>query len=170
MRGADQPPTPRPGSRVGSHVLENRVPPPVVMTLCGGLGWLLAASLSGLDVALPAATPCGWAAIVLGLALNLAPKRHFHRAGTTVNPLRPDASTALVQSGLHRISRNPMYLGHAVILLGVAVVLGNAAALGAVPLYMAYVTRFQILPEERALQARFGAGYLDYARRVRRWL
>lgn len=141
------------------------------MVLCGAIGWGLAAAFPGGHLlALPCSGAVGVALLLAGIALNLAPKHHFRRAGTTVNPLRPDASSALVQSGLHRVSRNPMYLGHAVILLGVAVVLGNAAALGAVLLYMAYVTRFQILPEERALQARFGADYLDYARRVRRWL
>ncbi|MFT4247786.1 MAG: isoprenylcysteine carboxylmethyltransferase family protein [Pseudomonas sp.] len=87
-----------------------------------------------------------------------------------MNPLRPQASTQLVESGLHRFSRNPMYLGHAVIVLGVAVLLHAALALASVPVYMAYVTRFQIIPEERALRDRFGAAYIDYCARVRRWL
>ncbi len=108
--------------------------------------------------------------ILGGAAVNIAPKQRFRRAGTTVNPLRPQSGSALVQSGLHALSRNPMYLGHATLLFGVALLLGNAAAFAAVPLHVAGVTRFQIVPEERALRAKFGTACIDYCRRVRRWL
>ena len=107
--------------------------------------------------------------ILGGAALNIAPKRRFRRAGTTVNPLRPQSGSALVQSGLHALSRNPMYLGHATLLFGVAFLLGNAAAFAAMPLHVAWVTRFQIVPEERALRAKFGTACIGYCRWVRRW-
>lgn len=107
---------------------------------------------------------------VLGLLLNLWPKLAFGRAGTTVNPLRPASSRVLVTTGLHRVSRNPMYLGHALLLVAWACWLQHPTALVGVPLYMAYVTRYQILPEERALSTTFGAAYDAYRARVRRWL
>ena len=107
--------------------------------------------------------------ILGGAALNIAPKRRFRRAGTTVNPLRPQSGSALVQPGLHALSRNPMYLGHATLLFGVALLLGNAAAFAAVPLYVAGVARFQIVPEEWALRAKFGTACIGYCRWVRRW-
>lgn len=157
-------PTLRPAS-----VLETRVPPPLVLLACGGLAWGLA-QVPAARFAFPGATALAIALVLAGLALNLVPKLAFDRAGTTVNPLRPERAARLVRTGLHRWSRNPMYLGHAVILLGIALALRNAFAFVAVPVYALYVTRFQILPEERALLARFGREYEDYRRRVRRWL
>lgn len=140
------------------------------MALCGVIAWGLSTALPAGRFALPHATAVGSVVVLAGIALNLAPKWTFRRAGTTVNPLRPQDSVRLVQTGLHRWSRNPMYLGHAAILLGAAIALENVIAFAAVPAYMLYVGRFQILPEERALQARFGRTYADYCRRVRRWL
>ena len=150
--------------------LDTRIPPPLVMVLCGALAWGAAQLIPAGRLTHPAAPLTGGLLVAVGIALNGLPKRDFRHAGTTVNPLRPQAATRLVVTGLHRFSRNPMYLGHAVILLGVALLLEHLAALVAVPAYMAYVTRFQIRPEERALRARFGAFYLDYCNRVRRWL
>ncbi|MBD9369535.1 isoprenylcysteine carboxylmethyltransferase family protein [Xanthomonas sp. XNM01] len=151
--------------------LEARIPPPLVLLACAALAWLL--SCVAAAAAVSASAGLTWsaiAAVAAGLALNLLPKLAFRRAGTTVNPLAPERSTQLVVHGLHRWSRNPMYLGHALILVGIALLLRNAVALTAVPLYVACVTRFQIVPEERALRARFGRRYVDYAARVRRWL
>ncbi|WP_230598989.1 methyltransferase family protein [Xanthomonas albilineans] len=136
------------------------------MALCGVIAW----GLSRID-AWPASPPdagsIGIVIVLAGVIFNVAPKRAFHRASTTVNPLQPQRATHLVQSGLYRWSRNPMYLGHALILLGLALCLRNVLALLAVP---AYVTYFQIRPEERALQAHFGDAYTHYCRHVRRWL
>ena len=142
------------------------------MVLCGAIAW-------GLAQAWPVAaiTLSPWLRSTLsatfavsGLLLNLLPKLAFGRAGTTVNPLRPSTSCALVTTGLHRLSRNPMYLGHALLLLAWACWLQHPAALAGVPLYMAYITRYQIVPEERALSTVFGAAYEIYRVRIRRWL
>ncbi len=152
------------------HLLETRIPPPLVMLLCGVLGYALACAWPW--PALPVPVP-GWAAVAVmlaGLMLNLLPKLAFRRARTTVNPLRPAAATALVTGGIYRHTRNPMYLGQALVLLGGMLWLGSAAALLVVPLFVGWITRFQILPEERVLSARFGADYAAFRRDVRRWL
>ncbi|WP_345776608.1 isoprenylcysteine carboxylmethyltransferase family protein [Pseudoxanthomonas sp. PXM02] len=124
------------------------------------------------SIALPPAlrTALVVVSVVAGLLLNLLPKLVFGRAGTTVNPLRPTSSRALVTTGLHGFSRNPMYLGHALLLLAWACWLQHPAALVGMATYIAYVTRYQIVPEERALFARFGSTYAAYQARVRRWL
>lgn len=72
--------------------------------------------------------------------------------------------------GIYRHTRNPMYLGQALVLLGGMLWLGSAVALLVVPLFVGWITRFQILPEERVLSARFGADYAAFRREVRRWL
>lgn len=152
------------------HHLETRIPPPVVMLLLGGLAWLAARQVPVLAFPLPFHRGIAIAIAVLGFALNLAPKLAFDRAGTTVNPMKPDTSARLVTNGLYRYTRNPMYLGQALLLLAWGVHLHNVLALLAVPAFVAYITRFQILPEERALAARFPDGFAEFRARVRRWV
>ena len=83
---------------------------------------------------------------------------------------RVPVAAALVQGGPYRFTRNPMYLGMACVLLGACAWLANPLALLAVFVFVGYITRFQIMPEERALLGKFGGAYADYLRRVRRWL
>lgn len=119
------------------HWLETRIPPPVLMLGLGLATWSAASVVPSLSYELPYRA---WIAALLalaGVALNLLPKLAFKRAATTVNPLRPASTTQLVTSGLYRFSRNPMYLGHALMLLGWALYLQHAIALIAVPLFNA---------------------------------
>lgn len=154
----------------GGTWLETRIPPPVVMLLLAAGMWAFASqtTVSGFD--LPRADAIAAAVAVAGLMLNLWPKHLFGRAATTVNPMRPGNSTCLVTTGVYRLTRNPMYLGHALMLLGWGLHLENAIALSAVPMYALYITRFQIRAEERVLGIRFPLAYATYRTRVRRWL
>ena len=93
----------------------------------------------------------------------------FRRARTTVNPTRPHASS-LVTWGVYAISRNPMYLGGLTMLLGFAIFLSNPLAFLFLPLYVLYLNRFQIAPEERVLTSLFGETYVAYQAHARRWL
>lgn len=150
--------------------LETRIPPPLVMLLCAALGYAARWLWPDVGFRVPATALLAGLAMTLGVALNLLPKVSFQRAGTTVNPLRPSASTALVTGGIYRRTRNPMYLGQALLLFGAMLYLQNLLALLGVPLFVAYITRLQILPEERALAARFADAYVQYRHRVPRWL
>ena len=150
--------------------LETRVPPPIVMMLFGLAAFGAARALPALSFRWPLQVPMACALLLVGLGLNLLPKVAFKRARTTVNPLRPQAATALVTSGVYRYTRNPMYLGHACLLLALACALANAAAFLAMPAFVLYVTRFQILPEERFLSGRFPDAYAALSRRAPRWL
>lgn len=93
----------------------------------------------------------------------------FRRQGTTVTPLHPEQASALVTGGLYRLSRNPMYLGLLCWTMALACYLGGLWVWLGPLLLWGWLSRWQIVPEERALQARFGDGYADYCRRVRRW-
>ena len=73
-------------------------------------------------------------------------------------------------AGIYRVSRNPMYLGFAILLLAWAVFLASPWMLLGVPAFMMFISRFQIQPEERALESLFGEEFRDYKARVRRWL
>ncbi|MGE6289271.1 methyltransferase family protein, partial [Aeromonas media] len=94
---------------------------------------------------------------------------HFRRERTSVHPIRLQQSRVLVTQGVYRISRNPMYLGLLCWLMGLACYLGGPWVWFGPLLLLGWLTRFQILPEERALRARFGIPYVQYCRRVRRW-
>ncbi|HEY7242139.1 MAG TPA: isoprenylcysteine carboxylmethyltransferase family protein [Burkholderiales bacterium] len=106
------------------------------------------------------------AALALGLGAWAAVL--FRRAGTDVRPFMP--STALVVAGPYRLTRNPMYLGMAGILLGAAIFMGSLTPFVVIPAFMALITERFILPEEAKLEAAFGRDYLDFKARVRRWL
>lgn len=152
-----------------SEILDTRVPPPVVMLVAGTLAWAGSVAFPAADVVFPGSCLLAIVAVAVGLLLNLYPKLLFRKARTTINPFRPHASTVLLTGGLYRHSRNPMYLGHALILLGLASFLQNWVALLGVPAYMAYVTQFQVKPEERALMASFPKQFKQYKQSTRRW-
>ena len=94
----------------------------------------------------------------------------FRRAGTTVNPLHPENASALVVRGIYRLTRNPMYLGMLILLVGWAVLLANFIPWIFLPGFVLYMNRFQIGPEERMLASMFGNDFTLYRSRVRRWL
>jgi protein-S-isoprenylcysteine O-methyltransferase Ste14 len=109
---------------------------------------------------------CSGTGAVLGIAGILA----FWKARTTIHPERPGSASAVVASGVYRLSRNPMYLGLLLFLIGWAFHLGNPLAFLFLPVFVAYMNRFQIIPEERFLMEKFGARYAAYKQAVRRWL
>lgn len=149
--------------------LEHKIPPPAVGLLCAVAMWAAApavdwSGLSWLHWAL------GLAWVGTGLGFDLLGLMAFRRAKTTVNPLSPGKASSLVASGVYRVTRNPMYVGMALLLSGWTVLLAHwPAALGPV-LFVAFITRFQIVPEERFLSAKFGDDYVRYCQQVRRWL
>ncbi|HEU4353132.1 MAG TPA: isoprenylcysteine carboxylmethyltransferase family protein [Burkholderiales bacterium] len=148
--------------------LENRVPPPIVAACFAAAMLALAWVAPALTFPIPSAFAL--AVALVGVSLDAIALIHFLRSRTTVNPLKPDSASALVTGGIYRLTRNPMYLGLAALLLAWAIYLGNLAALAGLPLFILYMNRFQIAPEERALEARFGAEYIAYRSRVRRWV
>lgn len=148
--------------------LETRVPPPLLLLVLGLALWG-AVRATGLTVDWPALRGVGLVVMLAGIALNLLPKRGFRRARTTVNPMRPQAASQLVTGGLYRHTRNPMYLGHVLVLAGWGLWLQSGLVLPALIVQIAWLQWLQIRPEERALQARFGADYAAYRARVRRW-
>jgi protein-S-isoprenylcysteine O-methyltransferase Ste14 len=106
--------------------------------------------------------------MVLAVGLILWAAALFRRAGTNIRPYLP--STALVVSGPYRFTRNPMYLGMAGTLLGVAVFLGSITPFVVIFAFMGLIKERFILPEEAKLEAAFGSDYVQYKERVRRWL
>lgn len=146
------------------------MPPVAVVLVTGALMWLVARATPAFAFALPARRPVALVCALAGLALATSGIASFRRARTTVDPRMPASASSLVHSGLYRWTRNPMYAGMALVLLGWALFLANGLALALVPAFLVYMTRFQIQPEERALTSVFGQDYVAYTSRVRRWL
>ena len=150
-------------------ILETRVPPPLVLLVVAAAMWGLARIPAG-NVEIPGRVLIVVVMTAMGGWLAIAGILEFRRHQTTIHPFNPEETSAIVSSGVYRVSRNPMYLGLAIILLAWAVYLGNAWTLLGIPLFIAYLTRFQIIPEERALRQKFGDEYASYSAAVRRWI
>ena len=149
--------------------LDLLIPPPLVALLAAAAMWgatLVAPSASGPSFRVPLAIVLA----IAGLALSTSGRLAFRNAKTTANPLKPQAATSLVVAGIYKATRNPMYVGLALVLVGWAVFLWSAWALLGPVGFVAYIARFQIAPEERALGVLFGEEYSAYKSRVRPWL
>jgi protein-S-isoprenylcysteine O-methyltransferase Ste14 len=132
--------------------------------------WGVARVLPAWHIAAPGRIWIAVAIAAVAVSISVSAVVAFARAKTTINPTTPDASSALVASGIFALSRNPMYLGLLCLLIAWAVYLPSLWAFAGPVLFVGYIGRFQIAPEERALSALFGAQYSAYQARVRRWL
>ena len=105
-----------------------------------------------------------------GAGVALSGVLAFGKLSTTVDPRYPEQASELVIIGIYKYSRNPMYLGILLVLIGIAVFFGALSSVFIIYLFVIYINKFQIVPEEMALQEKFGGRYTQYARNVRRWM
>ncbi len=150
--------------------LDLKVPPVALVFLTAGLMGLGAWGMPTWTSPLPGRPFIAGGLAAAGVLVCLLGVAAFRRAKTTVNPMTPEAASSLVIVGIYRATRNPMYLGFLLLLAAFAGYLSNALAAVLLPLFALYMTRFQIRPEERALETRFGADFIAYRGRVRRWI
>jgi protein-S-isoprenylcysteine O-methyltransferase Ste14 len=150
--------------------LELKIPPVAVMAIVATAMWLV-------SIVLPKMRLCDTfhvAMVVIfaaiGAAFGITGLLSFSKVKTTFDPMKPDSSTSLVTSGTYSITRNPMYVGLLSILTAWCFFVESAYALLLLAVFVIYMNKFQIEPEERALRSIFGDAYDDYVLRVRRWL
>lgn len=149
--------------------LELKVPPPIVsLTFAVGM-WFVSEQLPTFSFFMPGLHFLTFAFMGAGIIMGLCGMIEFRKVQTTLNPINPYASSALVTKGVYRLSRNPMYAGLLLILLGWAINLSNILSFFFLPLFIVYMNRFQIMPEERVLSGKFGTQFTAYRRSVRRW-
>jgi protein-S-isoprenylcysteine O-methyltransferase Ste14 len=152
------------------HSLELKIPPPIFAFLLGIAMW----GASSLEPHLAIDATFRWtAAIVLALVgamFDVLALLAFRKSRTTIDPLRPQRASTFVATGVYRVTRNPMYVGLAFFLVAWAVFLGALWPFVGPVLFVPYVNRFQIEPEERILAKLFGEDYSRYSAEVRRWL
>ncbi|MFT5572745.1 MAG: protein-S-isoprenylcysteine O-methyltransferase Ste14 [Cryomorphaceae bacterium] len=149
--------------------LENRIPPPLVLVIILVLMKIIAMVDSNkwqsLNLNLLAALLA-----ILGVACAVAGVAGFRKAKTTVNPLDPSRASSLVTGGIYNFSRNPMYLGMLMVTIGFGIHLASLLSFIMVILFAMFISRFQIVPEERAMKKIFGAEFTEFCLETRRWL
>lgn len=150
--------------------LDLKVPPPIVAALVAVAMWGAAPLGPTLPIAAGLRVAMVGVLLAAGVAFDLLGLWAFRSARTTIHPMRPQRTSTLVTGGVYRVTRNPMYVGLCCLLLAWAAYLGALLPLAGPLAFVAYITRFQIRPEERVLVRRFGAQFSEYAARVRRWL
>jgi protein-S-isoprenylcysteine O-methyltransferase Ste14 len=150
--------------------LELKIPPPALALTVAALMWLASRLMEPPQVSFAIRVSAAVALLVIGQSVSVGGMRSFRKAKTTMNPFKPGATSALVIDGVYRFTRNPMYVGLLITLLGWAAFLSQPLVLVFLPLFVLYMTQFQIKPEERFLSSLFGTEYKEYMAKVRRWL
>jgi protein-S-isoprenylcysteine O-methyltransferase Ste14 len=143
-------------------------PPPLVFLAALGAGFRLNRRIGRGSLPLAVRLPVGAASLVAGTSLMRSFVQAFKRAGTPLDPYKP--SQTIVTDGPYRLSRNPGYLGMALTYGGISVLANAPWALVPLPIAVAVIDRGVIAREEQYLERAFGAPYLEYKRRVRRWI
>jgi protein-S-isoprenylcysteine O-methyltransferase Ste14 len=152
------------------QALELKIPPVALALAFTAIMWVITKYGPAWTLEMPWGTAVALMCYGAGCSVALAGVVAFRLAKTTVDPRTPEAAAALVTTGVYRYSRNPMYLGLLLVLIGWAIDLSHVLAFALLPLFVFYLNRFQIDPEEQALLAKFGGQFSAYTRVVRRWL
>lgn len=152
------------------NALELKVPPVAQVIITAAVMYGVSRVIPSLQFYFEGTNTLAIGLSVIGLGSGIMGVAQFKKAQTTVNPHTPEKSTNLVTSGIYQYTRNPMYLGLVLILLGWAFYLSHFLPFMLVPVFMVYMTRFQIQPEERMMTQKFGKAYQDYLIKARRWI
>jgi len=148
--------------------MKKRIPPPLIAMLCVLIIFLSKSIFPSFVFSYK--LQLGIFVSTIGFLLLIISIKSFIDSKTTINPLNLKKSTYLVTSGVFRFSRNPMYLGMLLFLLGTAIILNIIGGLIISILFIFYMNFFQIIPEEKALENLFGKNYRNYRKTVRRWI
>jgi protein-S-isoprenylcysteine O-methyltransferase Ste14 len=150
--------------------LNNKVPPPAVALLVAAMMWHLSTYEPALSLSAEMSEILILFLVIVGVSFDVCGLLAFRQLKTTINPMSPNKTSALVTGGIYRLSRNPMYVGLFLFLMAWAIQLSMLWPFIGPILFVIYITRFQITPEERVMESKFGDEYSIYKNKVRRWL
>lgn len=151
-------------------MFKNKVPPPIIALVCVLLMWLLSLFTMNIGLSAPIRISLLLVILLAALAFIFSGIVSFRRADTTIDPMKPETASSLVSTGIYRVSRNPMYVGLAMLLVAWLIYLSSPLSIIGVIAFIFYINEFQIKPEERALEKKFGLEFTEYKLRVRRWI
>lgn len=147
-----------------------KVPPPILVFVFGIFMYLFRQYLPIYHSSLKLFTYIGVIIVLCGVLINAWGFLYLRSFNTTIDPIRPEKACFLVTEGPYRISRNPMYVGFLLLLIGWGVILGSIASMLWPFLFFIYIAAFQIPREEHALKALFGTDYFIYMKQTPKWL
>jgi len=149
-------------------MLKNKIPPPIVTLIFAALIYF--SSEWSPSIVFRGQNLISLFLMTVGLIVLLIAISAFIKLKTTINPLKPEAASSLVTTGIFRISRNPMYLGMLLLIISLWIKTGAVLGFILVAGFIAYLNYFQIFPEEQAMKGLFSGKYEVYCQQVRRWL
>ena len=147
--------------------LNTKIPPPIVTLLCIGIIYLFE---NQIEYSEPDLKAVGIIFLILGLIIIFSAVLKFIKTKTTVDPTRPHKTSNLVISGIYKITRNPMYLGMLFLIMAYAIYNNNVMGCIIIPIFIFYINKFQIEPEEIEMRKKFGESFENYCKKVNRWL
>ena len=150
--------------------LQLKIPPLALGIVALMLMWLLDRYIPLYGVEFMTQNIVACALMVIGVIVGLLGVSSFIKFHTTVDPRSPSEASSLVVVGIYKYSRNPMYLGILFVITGVIVYFGTLSTLIIIPAFIVFMNKYQIVPEEIALQEKFGSSYIQYTQKVRRWI
>ena len=148
--------------------MKTTIPPPIVTLICG-LAIYYSRSLFSFEFPIYT-NELSLLCLLIGVLLLFLAARLFRKHQTTVNPLKPEAASDLVTSGVFSLSRNPMYLGMLLILIALSMKFNPMGGILICSLFIGFITKFQIIPEETAMEKLFNNDYKAYRTKTRRWI
>lgn len=147
--------------------MKTLIPPPIV-TIVFLFVIFFTKDLFRLSLTLPSSL--GFIIILVGLMIIFIAARQFKAVNTTINPIKPEKASVLVNKGIFSYSRNPMYLGMLLIIIGFSIIHNLLAIIVIMPIWIIYMTYFQIIPEEEAMEILFEEDFVNYCKKTRRWI
>ena len=158
---------------LGLKYLELKCPPPIVMLISALMAMIISQrNFEFIQQELTNVDTFIWPLVFLiaGIALAIAGIKEFAHFKTTIHPTHPEHTSSLVTTGIYQLTRNPMYLGLLVVLLGWADFLDSFLAFTGPLFFFLYISVFQIKPEEVVMKSKFSSEFSEYCSHVRRWL
>ena len=148
--------------------MKTTIPPPIVTLICG-LAIYYSRSLFSFEFPIYT-NELSLLCLLIGVLMLFLAAGLFRKHQTTVNPLKPETASHLVTSGVFSLSRNPMYLGMLLILIALSMKFNPMGGILICSLFIGFITKFQIIPEETAMEKLFNNDYKAYRTKTRRWI
>jgi protein-S-isoprenylcysteine O-methyltransferase Ste14 len=148
--------------------MKTKIPPPIIALICIVINYLSTYLIN--PIKFPNIEIIGGLILLLGVATAMLATLLFKKDKTTVNPMNPEETTTLVTTGIFSITRNPMYLGLFLSISSTILFFGSWFGIIILMFFVWYINKFQIIPEEEAMEKLFGNKYDEYRQNVRRWI
>ena len=148
--------------------MKTKIPPPIIALTCIVINYLSTYLINPIKFA--NIEIIGILILLVGLVTAMLAIFLFKKVKTTVNPINPEEATTLVTTGIFSVTRNPMYLGLFFVICSTVFFFGSWCGIIILTLFVCYINKFQIIPEEEAMEKLFGDKYNEYRQNVRRWI